>query len=94
MVQDPSEIIFRALEILQSFSSAARSTVFYLVHALDGYGDASLRTTVRGRGRFVSVSIPEELMNEIDKRGGYESRPEFIKEAVRKRLEEIKAFSK
>jgi metal-responsive CopG/Arc/MetJ family transcriptional regulator len=27
-------------------------------------------------------------------RGGYESRPEFIKEAVRKRLEEIKALAK
>jgi len=27
-------------------------------------------------------------------KGGYESRPEFIKEAVRKRLEEIKALAK
>ena len=45
------------------------------------------------------MSIPEELIKEIDKilashKGGYESRPEFIKEAVRKRLEEIKALSK
>lgn len=47
----------------------------------------------------MSVSIPEELIKEIDKlleksKFGYESRPEFIKEAVRKRLEEIKALSK
>jgi len=28
------------------------------------------------------------------KKLGYESRPEFIKEAVRKRLEEIKALSR
>jgi metal-responsive CopG/Arc/MetJ family transcriptional regulator len=45
------------------------------------------------------VSIPEELIIEIDKllekkKLGYESRPEFIKESVRKRLEEIKALSK
>jgi len=58
-----------------------------------------LRTAQKGRGSFVSVSIPEELIKEIDKilashRGGYESRPEFIKEAVRKRLEELKALSK
>jgi len=58
-----------------------------------------LRTGQKGRGIFVSVSIPEELMKEIDKilashKGGYESRPEFIKEAVRKRLEEMKALSK
>lgn len=58
-----------------------------------------MRTAIPGRGRFVSVSIPEELIKEIDKilashKGGYESRPEFIKEAVRKRLEEIKALAK
>jgi metal-responsive CopG/Arc/MetJ family transcriptional regulator len=58
-----------------------------------------LRTAIPGRGKFVSVSIPEELIKEIDKlleksRLGYESRPEFIKEAVRRRLEELKALSK
>ena len=57
------------------------------------------RAAIPDRGRFVSVSIPEKLIKEIGKilashRGGYESRPEFIKEAVRKRLEEIKALSK
>jgi metal-responsive CopG/Arc/MetJ family transcriptional regulator len=58
-----------------------------------------LRTGQPGRGRYVSVSIPEELIKEIDKileksKFGYESRPEFIKEAVRRRLEELKALSK
>ena len=58
-----------------------------------------MRTTVRGRGTFVSVSIPESLMQEIDKilekeKLGYESRPEFIKEAVRKRLEELRALER
>jgi len=58
-----------------------------------------LRTAIRGRGRFVSVSIPEELIEEIDKilrshKGGYESRPEFIKEAIRKRLEEMRALAR
>jgi metal-responsive CopG/Arc/MetJ family transcriptional regulator len=58
-----------------------------------------LRTAQQGRGKFVSVSIPEELIREIDKvleksKFGYESRPEFIKEAVRRRLEELKALSK
>lgn len=58
-----------------------------------------MRTGQPGRGRYVSVSIPEELIKEIDKvleksKFGYESRPEFIKEAVRRRLEELKALSK
>jgi len=58
-----------------------------------------MRTAVRGRGVFISVSIPETLIQEIDKilakeKLGYESRPEFIKEAVRKRLEELKAFDR
>jgi metal-responsive CopG/Arc/MetJ family transcriptional regulator len=58
-----------------------------------------LKTAYPGRGHFVSVSIPEDLIKEIDKiigkgKGGYESRPEFIKEAVRKRLEELKSLSK
>jgi len=58
-----------------------------------------LRTAQKGRGNFVSVSIPEELIKEIDKilashKGGYESRPEFIKEAIRKRLEEMKALAR
>ena len=47
----------------------------------------------------MSVSIPESLMQEIDKilekeKLGYESRPEFIKEAVRKRLEELKTLDR
>ena len=47
----------------------------------------------------MSVSIPESLMSEIDKilekeKLGYESRPEFIKEAVRKRLEELRALER
>jgi len=46
-----------------------------------------------------TIALPEELVQKIDKilashKGGYESRPEFIKEAVRKRLEEIKALAK
>ena len=58
-----------------------------------------MRTTVRGRGTFISVSIPESLIVEIDKilekeKLGYESRPEFIKEAVRKRLEELRALDR
>jgi metal-responsive CopG/Arc/MetJ family transcriptional regulator len=58
-----------------------------------------LGTAGSGRGRFVSVSIPEELIREIDKilasrKGGYESRPEFIKEAIRKRLEEMRPLSR
>lgn len=44
--------------------------------------------------RFVSVSLPAEIIEQIDRiiasRGlGYDSRPEFIKDAVRRRLEEI-----
>ena len=44
--------------------------------------------------KYVSVSIPRDLIERIDKiiksgRYGYDSRPEFIKEAIRKRLEEI-----
>jgi metal-responsive CopG/Arc/MetJ family transcriptional regulator len=58
-----------------------------------------LRTAQPGRGKFVSVSIPEELIKEIDKvlatrKLGYESRPEFIKESVRKRLEELKPLAR
>jgi len=49
--------------------------------------------------RFVSVSIPAEIISQIDKiieskKHGYESRPEFIKDAVRRRLEEMKALAK
>lgn len=44
--------------------------------------------------KFASVSLPKELIDKIDliiKNGrfGYESRPEFIKEAIRKRLSEL-----
>lgn len=49
--------------------------------------------------RFVSVSIPVEIIAQIDKvveskKHGYESRPEFIKDAVRRRLEEMKSLAK
>ena len=58
-----------------------------------------MRTKQRGRGTFISVSIPASLIVEIDKilekeKLGYESRPEFIKEAVRKRLEELRALER
>jgi metal-responsive CopG/Arc/MetJ family transcriptional regulator len=58
-----------------------------------------MKTTQRGRGSFISVSIPESLIVEIDKilekeKLGYQSRPEFIKEAVRKRLEELKTLER
>lgn len=58
-----------------------------------------MKTAYPGRGHFVSVSIPEDLIKEIDKivakgKGGYESRPEFIKEAIRKRLEDLQALAK
>ena len=58
-----------------------------------------MRTALKGRGKFISVSIPESLVQEIDKilekeKLGYESRPEFIKEAVRKRLEELRALER
>jgi len=44
----------------------------------------------------VSVSLPENLIEETDKvlersKFDYENRPEFIKEAVRRSLEELKA---
>jgi hypothetical protein len=44
---------------------------------------------------YTTVRLPKELMDEIDqliKRGirGYKSRAEFIKEAVRKRFEELR----
>jgi len=56
--------------------------------------------TKKGKGaKFVSVSIPAEVIEQIDRmiesrKHGYESRPEFIKDAVRRRLEEMKALSK
>ena len=45
---------------------------------------------------YTTVRLPRELMEEIDqiiKRGirGYKSRSEFIKEAIRKRFEELQA---
>ncbi len=47
---------------------------------------------------YTTVRLPKELMDEIDdmiKRGvrGYKSRAEFIKEAVRKRFEELKTLT-
>lgn len=53
-----------------------------------------LNPLVEKRNRFVSVSIPVEIIEEIDRviasnKLGYDSRPEFIKDAVRRRLEEM-----
>jgi len=44
--------------------------------------------------KFVSISLPKDLVDKVDliiKAGtlGYDSRPEFIKEAIRKRLSEL-----
>jgi len=52
------------------------------------------RSWMKKLPKHVSVSIPRDLIERIDKiiescRYGYDSRPEFIKEAIRKRLEEI-----
>jgi hypothetical protein len=48
---------------------------------------------------YSTVRLPKELMQEIDdliKRRvrGYKSRSEFIKEAIRRRLDEVQATSK
>ena len=52
------------------------------------------RSRMSKPSKHVSVSIPRDLIERIDRiiesgRYGYDSRPEFIKEAIRKRLEEI-----
>lgn len=52
------------------------------------------RSLMKKLPKHVSVSIPRDLIERIDKiiescRYGYDSRPEFIKEAIRKRLEEL-----
>ncbi len=44
---------------------------------------------------FTTIAIPDELIEEVDgiikiKKSGYRSRPEFIKEAIRKLLREVK----
>lgn len=44
--------------------------------------------------KFVSISLPKDLVDKVDliiKSGllGYDSRPEFIKESIRKRLSEL-----
>ncbi len=46
---------------------------------------------------YVTVKIPKELIREIDELikkqvGGYKSRPELIKEAIRMRLKEVKTL--
>ena len=43
--------------------------------------------------------VPEEIIEQIDRviesrKHGYESRPEFIKDAVRRRLEDMKTLAK
>ena len=46
---------------------------------------------------YVTIKIPKELIDEIDKLidqqiGGYKSRAELIKEAIRIRLQEVAAL--
>ncbi len=48
-----------------------------------------------GAKTFTTVALPDELIEEIDgiiksKKMGYRSRPEIVKEAVRKLLIELK----
>ena len=48
-----------------------------------------------GAKTFTTVGIPDELIKEVDevvklKKLGYRSRPEFIKEAIRKLLREVR----
>jgi metal-responsive CopG/Arc/MetJ family transcriptional regulator len=48
-----------------------------------------------GRGDFSTVSLPRNLIEEIDRivelrLYGYDSRAEFIKDAIRRRLDELK----
>ena len=48
---------------------------------------------------YTTVRLPKELISEIDdiirrRVRGYKSRSEFIKEAVRRRLDEVQAASK
>jgi len=50
--------------------------------------------TEENQDEYTTVRLPKEIMDEIDqiiKRGtrGYKSRAEFIKEAIRKRFEEL-----
>ncbi|MEM4297049.1 MAG: ribbon-helix-helix domain-containing protein [Nitrososphaerota archaeon] len=44
--------------------------------------------------KFVTISLPRELVEEIDdvlsSGHAYESRPEFVKDAVRRRIEELR----
>ena len=44
-------------------------------------------------GEYVSVSLPADLIKEVDEKAvgkkGYKTRPEFIKDAIRRLLEEI-----
>jgi metal-responsive CopG/Arc/MetJ family transcriptional regulator len=48
-----------------------------------------------GRRDFLTVSLPRNLIEEIDRMVelrlcGYDSRAEFIKDAIRRRLDELK----
>ena len=46
--------------------------------------------------KYVTVRLPKELVNEIDEivgTRGYKSRAEFVKEAIRKKLDIIKHVS-
>jgi len=48
-----------------------------------------------GAKNFTTIALPDELIKEVDqmvamKKLGYRSRPEFIKEAVRRLLLEVK----
>jgi len=53
-----------------------------------------LHITKKNKSKFVSVSIPRQLIEKIDLviesgKQGYESRPEFIKDALRRRFQEL-----
>ena len=55
---------------------------------------SGLKALGEKNNKFVSVSIPSGIIEQIDrvidsKKLGYDSRPEFIKDAVRRRLEEM-----
>jgi metal-responsive CopG/Arc/MetJ family transcriptional regulator len=50
------------------------------------------------RKGYTSISIPDEMIKEIDKlvaqkRHGYSSRPDVIADAVRRLMKELKALS-
>jgi len=58
-----------------------------------------LPRTARKREQWTYVNLPKELGDKIDQlveeqKYGYRSRSEFVSEAVRRRLEELKPLTK